>query len=478
MATNEGAAFMTNRCLHLSSRATPLASCIAALLGLTAGHEALAATTHFVSSCDDAGAGTLRAIVGDTVGTLSGDTIDFANVAPCTVTLKTGAIDITQNALTIQAPAGSRVSINGKYSGSTENDRLIHHTGTGVLGFSYVNFYNGSLTSASAVSGGCIYSAGSVQVISGNFVFCNAHSTANDARGGAVYAAKQLTMKYSSVLGAQATSDAGHALGGGLYGKTGVGMKYSSVSFNQVSGLVADRGGGVYTGGALEIKNSTISGNSASFSGGGVFQRVTNSYAHIYSSTISGNTSAEYIGGLALSAPDLIITNSTIAFNQSPTYNGLFGTYAAGLSIYAAANPTTLKLQSTIISNNSITTTSDLDMTYATGFGGGTFAFDAASSNNLIHIPGSFTLPPGTKTTCPHLVSLRDNGGFTMTHALASQSIAIDNGSNPKGFASDQRGNSTLYPRLSGPAPDIGAYEVNKDDIVFVDVFETCNEVL
>src|SRR6478752_1666595 len=152
---------MTNSCLKLASRATPIASCIAALLGLSVDHEAFAATTHLVTSCADHGAGTLRSIVSDTVGTVSGDTIDFSNVAPCTVSLNTGAIDITQDALTIQAPAGKSVSINGKYSGTTENDRLIHHTGTGLLGFSYVNFYNGSLTAAGVVKGGCIYSAGS-----------------------------------------------------------------------------------------------------------------------------------------------------------------------------------------------------------------------------------------------------------------------------------------------------------------------------
>ena len=97
---------MTNRCLELASRATPLASCIAALLGLSVDHEAFAATTHLVTSCADHGAGTLRSIVLDTVGTVSGDTIDFSNVAPCTISLNTGAIDITQGALTIQAPAG------------------------------------------------------------------------------------------------------------------------------------------------------------------------------------------------------------------------------------------------------------------------------------------------------------------------------------------------------------------------------------
>ena len=318
---------MTNRCLKLTSRATPIASCIAALLGLSVDHEAFAATTHLVTSCADHGAGTLRSIVSDTVGTVSGDTIDFSNVAPCTVSLNTGAIDITQDALTIQAPAGKSVTINGKYSGTTENARLIRHTGTGLLGFSYVNFYNGSLTAAGVVKGGCIFSAGSVQVISGSMVLCTAHSTGGKAYGGAIFAAKQVTMKYGNVLGAQVTSDASNASGGGIFGGTGVGMKYSRVSFNDSTGTPAGFGGGIYSKNALLIQNSTISGNTANFSTAGVFQALGASYAHIYSalkSTISGNKSSEYIGGVLLQAPDLIVTNSTIAFNYGPNHRRHF----------------------------------------------------------------------------------------------------------------------------------------------------------
>jgi hypothetical protein len=60
---------------------------------------------------------------------------------------------------------------------------------------------------------------------------------------------------------------------------------------------------------------------------------------------------------------------------------------------------------------------------------------------------------------------------------LTSQSIAIDSGSNPKGYTTDQRGSPVLYPRPSGLFPDIGAYEVNQDDIIFLEVFEGCNPV-
>jgi hypothetical protein len=176
------------------------------------------------------------------------------------------------------------------------------------------------------------------------------------------------------------------------------------------------------------------------------------------------------MGGVLLQAPSLAITNSTIAFNYSPITTGPF---APGLAIFTAYN-TTLKLQSTIVSNNSFSATSDFDMSVN---GSNTFAFDAASSNNLVRVPGNNFAVPGLTHLCPYLQPLRDNGGLTETHALASNSVAIDTGSNPKGYTTDQRGNATLYPRPSGTGTDVGAYEVNQADIIFVTGNDGCNVI-
>ena len=108
--------------------------------------------------------------------------------------------------------------------------------------------------------------------------------------------------------------------------------------------------------------------------------------------------------------------------------------------------------------------------------GGGAFAFDPASSNNLVRVPGNNFCGSRVDATFVRTFNLlRDNGGLTETHALASNSVAIDAGSNPKGYTTDQRGDATLYPRISGIGPDIGAYEVNQDDIIFVTGNEGCN---
>jgi hypothetical protein len=74
----------------------------------------------------------------------------------------------------------------------------------------------------------------------------------------------------------------------------------------------------------------------------------------------------------------------------------------------------------------------------------------------------------GTPSTIdPQLDPLSSNGGPTPTMALAAAS-AVDSGGSAAGLVTDQRG----FPRPSGPAPDLGAYELIVDDTIFRDGFE------
>ena len=77
------------------------------------------------------------------------------------------------------------------------------------------------------------------------------------------------------------------------------------------------------------------------------------------------------------------------------------------------------------------------------------------------------------------------NGGPTPTHRLGGgvsasagfKNPAIDAGSNQLVLGSDQRGGSvtaTSPPRVSGSKADIGAYEVDQNDIIFDHEFEGC----
>jgi hypothetical protein len=65
--------------------------------------------------------------------------------------------------------------------------------------------------------------------------------------------------------------------------------------------------------------------------------------------------------------------------------------------------------------------------------------------------------PADLRAARPLLDALGFNGGPTRTQALLPGGPAINTGSNPLGLATDQRGAG--FPRVSGGAADIGAYE-------------------
>src|ERR1041385_588559 len=97
-----------------------------------------------------------------------------------------------------------------------------------------------------------------------------------------------------------------------------------------ITGDSATDGGavGIYDGG-LEMHGSTISGNSATYKGGGIFVSA-GSKAYVHYSTISGNfippISGPYVysvgGGGAWIRGSSIIENSTVAYNYAFTGGG------------------------------------------------------------------------------------------------------------------------------------------------------------
>ncbi|HVT31440.1 MAG TPA: choice-of-anchor Q domain-containing protein, partial [Rhodanobacteraceae bacterium] len=69
-------------------------------------------------------------------------------------------------------------------------------------------------------------------------------------------------------------------------------------------------------------------------------------------------------------------------------------------------------------------------------------------------------LPNDTGHDCPNLDLLADNGGLTLTHGLAPDSAAIDQGAADPNLTIDQR----LAPRVNDTHPDIGAVEWKQED--------------
>jgi hypothetical protein len=193
----------------------------------------------------------------------------------------------------------------------------------------------------------------------------------------------------------------------------------STISGNAATKNFQAYGGGIFASGVtVTVTGSTISGNSTTRHGGGVFVGGGTSLK-MTDSTVSGNTAPwGYGGGLYLTySPTSVIRNSTIAYNAALIRGGIYG-----------GSPV---IDSTIVANYVGGTGPDLDGRVTATFSliGDTsrVTLDPASANNLLNRD-------------PLLGPLADNGGPTPTHALLVGSPAINAGSNPANLRADQRG--------------------------------------
>ena len=158
-------------------------------------------------------------------------------------------------------------------------------------------------------------------------------------------------------------------------------------------------------------------------------------------STVAFNKASSDGGGLMILAGAASIHNSTVARNSS---NGAGG----GLNTAAAA---TLEIISTIIAGNSAHTDADITGTVNASFdliqqvtAGTVFGTDTSNLINMNPLLGALGLHHGTTAT------------MLPSTKAGKLSPVIDQGSNPDGLMTDQRGD----PRSVGTGIDIGAVEV------------------
>jgi hypothetical protein len=233
--------------------------------------------------------------------------------------------------------------------------------------------------------------------------------------------------------------------------------------------------------GSLTIRNSTVSGNTAGGSGGGVY---TDSHPlYIEDSTFSGNHS--YFRGGAISVccaiADSEIENSTLAGNSATSTDygqggGIFATYGdyavtligttvagnsgiRGGGVFSNAEGPVI-LEDTIVANNAGATLGpDLAGPVDAAFSLIRNTTDATVNET---VPGSDIIG-----TDPLLGALANNGGQTQTMAPLCGSPAIDKGS-AFSLTEDQRGLTRPvelpdYPNSTAAAADgsdIGAVEL------------------
>jgi hypothetical protein len=234
--------------------------------------------TAQVTNLDDAGAGSLRAVI---AAAAEGATITFQAGLDGTIALTTGQIAIARNNLTIDA-TGATITIDGQNA-----SRIFNHTGTGTLTVDNLTIQNGRFVRF----GGGIFSAGAVTVT-------NSTISGNVSRGGGgIFSEGAVTVTNSTISG-----NFGATGGGGIASRSAVTVTNSTISGNTARGF-----GGIFSRGAVTVTNSTISGNTARGDGGGI--RGLNDLTLNGCTTIENNT--------ATGAGDQWNVNGTVTDNNN-----------------------------------------------------------------------------------------------------------------------------------------------------------------
>jgi hypothetical protein len=305
--------------------------------------------TFTVTNTNDSGAGSLRQAIIDANNTSGTDTI----IIPTgTYVLTSGKLDINDDVIITGADAATTI-IDGN-----ANDRVFETNGSITVTMSGLAIQNGR---ASGNGAGVFVDNSSILNLS-DAILTNNDGTGGD--GGAFHVHGTLNLNRVLIDNNQANK------GAGIYFHNAIGGTLTNVT---ISGNTAtNEGGGIWTENPITIMNSTITFNTAPI-GGGVYDK----------------------DGL-----EITITNTILHNLGSPNS---FGTLSSG-------------------GNN-------IDSDDTAGLG------DPLDGQD------------------PMLGALADNGGPTRTHALLAGSPALNAGATSGAPAVDQRG------LTRDAAPDIGAYE-------------------
>jgi predicted outer membrane repeat protein len=344
-------------------------------------------------------------------------------------------------------------------------------------------FSGNSATSSDSHGGGGIYSDFGTATIDSSIF--SANSAPGFSGGGAIYNVRSTLIVNNSVFNSNSARD-----GGGIWNRVGSTTVVNGSTFNGnsatiyggsidteesltltnsiFSGNSACLGGGLYNSGSMVITNSTLSGNSATCDGGGI---ASQGIFALNNSIISGNSAIEGGGGIQ-NTGRLTLNNSTLSGNSASDGGGL----------YSFISSSVMDLNNATITDNSATDfgggishspggTLNLKNTILAGNLGPTAFRDCygtlnSQGYNLIQDTAGCTIVGDTTGNlvgvAPNLSPLADNGGTTPTHALDSDSPAIDAGS-CSGVTVDQRGfmrpvDIPTIPNVDDGC-DIGAYE-------------------
>ena len=232
---------------------------------------------------------------------------------------------------------------------------------------------------------------------------------------------------------------------------------YATITQSTIARNSAREGAGLHIeyGGDVTVTRSTITGNTASGPGGGIFLLDdpfgrAGAVARLVNSTITDN-SAESGGGIGIDNSGgafAYLTNTTVTSNSARTEGG--GIQGDG---FGWNDEPAVRLVNSIVALNTAPSGPDLLDASSARFsliGNGTGSDVTNTDGNMVGV-----VPPNAGPIDPRVGSLSLDGGLTRTIPLLAGSPAIDAASSDGCPSGDQRGVS----RPQGAACDIGSYE-------------------
>jgi hypothetical protein len=306
---------------------------------------------------------------------------------------------------------------------------------------------------AASIVGGGIFAS------NGTLTITNCSITNNRANFGVgIFASNQTMTITNSLISANTAFNLNASSGGGINFTVTKALKLtimnSTIDSNSAldgAGLVLDNSKSSASRPIINISDSTISHNTATTEGAGVF--VQDAKLTISDTTISGNiVTSGSGGGLLTSMAIVTLNNVTIADNSAP---GLAG--VGGGIYFDINNPSSLVFSNTIIASNSAKNSPDCNA----------FMRKPITSHdyNLIgDLSGCTILGKTTHnlTGDPKLGPLKNNGGTTKTQALlfGSPAAGTGNPATPNGLNSHCLANDQIGTARPKGHRDIGAYQI------------------
>lgn len=370
--------------------------------------------------------------------------------------------------------------------------------GAGLFADTLVNISNSRLTGNKAIGGsgagggiGGLARGGGLFVISDS-TLTDAVIAANEARGGSGAAGATpggtgaaggpaqgggVYVISGTSLASTRTTYASNLALGGIGGAGGASSTASTGGRGAIGGI--GEGGGLFVEGTATLTRDVVFNNQALGGGGGRGGQGTSSFGP----GGTGNTGQG--GGIATDGGTVttvtivsttVSTNSAFGGNGAPDLRGRGNGIAQGGGVCVSSTSSTLNLKNSTIALNQVL--GNLNSTGGGIFDSGTVnavstiigdnsgtlspdysgAFDTATHVLLEDGTGATGITDGTNGNIvgqdPLLGPLANNGGATKTHLPLLGSPALNNGVNPLGLKTDQRGLARAV-----QAVDIGAVE-------------------